>query len=78
MPMPPPNPTTDGRSDPQTRHEVDQLARALRTVGTSSIEDLQTLVGARFWDDGRFEKALAVGLAEGVLRRVSGGSIAAS
>lgn len=76
MPMPPPNPTTDGRSDPQTRHEVQQVVRALRAEGPSRPADLETALGARFWDEGRFDHALAIAVAEGLVRRTPDGELA--
>jgi hypothetical protein len=78
MPMPPPNPTTDGRSDPQTRHEVQQVVRALRAEGPIAPGDLEAALGARYWDEGRFDHALAVAVAEGLVRRAPDGSLAAS
>jgi hypothetical protein len=78
MPMPPPNPTTDGRSDPQTRHEVQRVVRALRAEGPIAPGDLEAALGARYWDEGRFDHALAVAVAEGLVRRAPDGSLAAS
>ncbi|KRF34785.1 hypothetical protein [Nocardioides sp. Soil805] len=78
MPMPPPNPTTDGRSDPQTRHEVQQVVRALREEGPAPVTRLEEVLGARFWDDGRFEHAVAVALTEGLVRRGTDGALASS
>jgi hypothetical protein len=53
MPMPPPNPTTDGRSDPQTRHEVQQVVRALRAEGPIAPGDLEAALGPRAVRRGR-------------------------
>jgi hypothetical protein len=78
MPMPPPNPTTDGRSDPQTSHEVQQVVRALRAEGPRPLPELEQVIGARFWDDGHFEHAVAVAVAEGLVRRTPGGSLSSA
>ncbi len=46
MPMPPPQPSTEGPRDRHVAHETGQLVRALRTNGPQSPESLATLVGA--------------------------------
>jgi hypothetical protein len=66
MPMPPPKPSTEHR-DRIRDHEVAQILRALRAEGPQSFDELATLVGARFWEPGRFERA--------VLDAVSGGQV---
>jgi hypothetical protein len=74
MPMPPPKPSTEVR-DPHTGHEIAQLLRALRTAGPQSTDALAGLVGARFWEDGRFERALALAVSDGVLARAQDGRL---
>jgi hypothetical protein len=66
MPVPPPKPTTEHR-DRIRDHEVAQIMRALRAEGPQSSDELATLVGARFWEPGRFERA--------VLDAISGGQV---
>jgi hypothetical protein len=73
MPMPPPKPSTEGKRDRQVFHEMGQLTRAVEQNGPCSIEDLGTLVGAAYWEPGRFERALALALADGLVVRGEGG-----
>jgi uncharacterized protein YcaQ len=69
MPMPPPKPTSEGPRDRQVLHEVRQVARAVQEHGPLQPDDLATLVGAPFWEEGRFERALAYALADGLVVR---------
>jgi hypothetical protein len=73
MPMPPPKPSTEGRRDRQVFHEMGQLARAVEHNGPSTPEELATLVGAAYWEHGRFERALNLALADGLIVRGEGG-----
>jgi len=77
MPMPPPKPSAEAYSDPRTRAEVKQLTRALRAHGPVTSERLGELVGAAYWDRGRFDEVLVLGLAEGRLVRDTDGRLAA-
>jgi hypothetical protein len=72
MPMPPPRPSTEGR-DRILEHEVAQVLRALRTEGPQSSDDLATLVGARFWEPGRFERAVVDAIANGRIIQLNDG-----
>jgi hypothetical protein len=73
MPMPPPKPTTEGPRDRHVNHEIEQIVRALRTEGPQNSEQLAQLVGARFWEEGRFEKAMTLAASDGlVLQRNDG------
>jgi hypothetical protein len=76
MPMPPPKPSTEVR-DPHTDHEIAQLLRALHATGAQVPDDLAELVGARFWDVGRFERAVALAVADGVIARTADGRLSA-
>jgi hypothetical protein len=78
MPMPPPKPTTEGPRDRQVAHEVGQVVRALRAEGPQVPEQLATLVGAPYWEPGRFDRALAICLADGLVVRRPDGLLAAS
>lgn len=69
MPMPPPKPSAEARSDPRVRGEAGQLVRALRANGPIPVERLAELVGADYWDRGRFDAALALAMTEGLLLR---------
>ena len=67
MPRPPPKPSTEGTRDRQTRHERDQLVRALQDEGPQHREGLEKLVGARYWDSGRFDRALTHAVSDGLV-----------
>lgn len=69
MPMPPPKATTESPRDRQVFHEMGQIVRALEHQGPQTVEDLQRLVGATYWEGGRFERALAFAVADGLLVR---------
>jgi hypothetical protein len=67
MPMPPPKASTEGPRDRQVFHEMGQLVRALEQQGPQSPDQLQQLVGATYWESGRFERALALTVADGLV-----------
>jgi hypothetical protein len=73
MPMPPPKPSTEGPRDRQVLSEMRQIARAVAENGPIQPEELTTLVGASYWEPGRFERALALALADGLVVRGEGG-----
>jgi hypothetical protein len=73
MPMPPPKPTTESRRDRRVGHEIDQIVRALRTEGPQSSEELARLVGAPYWDDGRFEQAIGYAVSDGLVLQTNDG-----
>jgi hypothetical protein len=78
MPMPPPKPTTEGPRDRQVMAEVGQLSRALQTEGPQSSEALSGLVGANYWEPGRFVRALAFAIGDGHVVRTADGRLAAT
>ena len=78
MPMPPPKPSTEGRRDRQVFHEMGQIVRAVEHNGPVQPDGLATLVGATYWEQGRFERALALAVADGLLVRGEGGVLQAS
>ena len=78
MPMPPPKPSTEGRRDRQVFHEMGQIVRALETRGPQTADDLGGLVGAAFWEQDRFERALAHAMSDGLVHRTGEGLISAS
>jgi hypothetical protein len=78
MPMPPPKPSTEGRRDRQVFHEMGQLVRAVEQDGPFSPEELAERVGAQYWEPGRFERALALAVADGLIVRGEGGILQAS
>jgi hypothetical protein len=77
MPMPPPQPSTEGKHDRQVSHEMGQLVRALRANGPQPPDRLAELVGAAYWEPGRYESALALTVADGLAHRTSDGRLAA-
>ena len=77
MPMPPPKASTEGHRDRQVFHEMGQLVRALETVGPSTPEQLADQVGAVYWEAGRFDRALAFLLADGLAVRAPDGRLQA-
>ncbi len=78
MPMPPPKPTTEGPRDRQVSHEMGQLVRALEAEGPLTAERLAVVVGARYWERGRFDRALALAVADGLVVPTADGTLAAS
>jgi hypothetical protein len=77
MPMPPPKPSTEGRRDRQVFHEMGQLVRALEQNDAQQPEELARLVGADYWEEGRFERALSLALSDGLIVRTADGSLVA-
>ena len=67
MPMPPPKASTEGPRDRQVFHEMGQLVRALEEQGPQTVEDLHRIVGAAYWEGGRFERAVALAAADGLV-----------
>jgi hypothetical protein len=67
MPMPPPKASTEGHRDRQVFHEMGQVVRALEQQGPQTVEDLRHLVGAAYWEGGRFDRALAFAVADGLV-----------
>ena len=56
-----------GGRDRLVRHELDQILRVLGDGGPQTREDLQRLVGARYWDAGRFDRALTYAVSHGLV-----------
>jgi len=75
MPMPAPKASTEGRRDRQVFHEMGQIVRALDTLGPQSPEELQHKVGADYWEPGRFDRALAFSVADGLVVRIADGRL---
>ncbi len=72
MPMPPPKPSTEGRRDRQVFHEMGQIARAIEHEGPCQPEELALRVGAAYWEPHRFERALSLAIADGLIVRGPG------
>ena len=67
MPMPPPKASTESPRDRQVFHEMGQIVRALEGQGPQRLDDLRNLVGAPFWEAGRFDRAMALAAADGLV-----------
>jgi hypothetical protein len=67
--MPPPKPSVEGARDRQVRHEIRQIVRAVGDLGPVSPDRLAEAVGARYWEDGRFDRAVAYAVTDGVVVR---------
>ena len=78
MPMPPPKPTTEGPRDRQVFHEMGQIVRALEIEGPQAPDRLAEIVGARFWEQDRFERALAIAASDGLVVRTAEGTVSAT
>jgi len=78
MPMPPPRASTEGKRDRQVFHEMGQIVRALEVNGPQPPERLAELVGGAYWETGRFERALAFVVLDGLAYETAEGLIATS
>ena len=78
MPMPPPKASTEGKRDRQVFHEMGQIVRALEVNGPQQPERLAELVGASYWEQDRFDRALAFAVQDGLAYRTDDGSLAAA
>ena len=78
MPMPPPKASTEGPRDRQVVHEMGQIVRALEHNGPCEPAELESLVGALYWEEGRFARALALAVGDGQVVRGEGGLLQAS
>ena len=76
-PMPPPKASTEGPRDRHVHYEIGQIVRAVQAQGPQAPDDLRSLVGAEFWESERFDKALALAVADGLLTRQGDGRLAA-
>ena len=77
MPMPPPKATTESPRDRQVFHEMGQIVRALEDRGPQQPNDLQALVGASYWEHGRFDRALTLAASDGLVVRAEDGRLQA-
>jgi hypothetical protein len=67
MPMPPPKASTESPRDRQVFHEIGQIVRALEATGPQRLDDLAERVGAPYWEAGRFDRAMALAAADGLV-----------
>ena len=75
MPMPPPKASTEGHRDRQVFHEMGQIVRALEAEGPCDPDELAARVGAAYWEQDRFERALAFAVADGLVSRGADGRL---
>jgi hypothetical protein len=75
MPLPPPKASTEGPRDRQVAHEMSQVVRALRAEGPMSRAALADRLGAVYWDDDRFDRALGYVVADGLVVRTADGML---
>jgi hypothetical protein len=55
-----------------------QIVRALEAHGPTPAEGLRDIVGGRWWEEHRFERALAMAASDGLVHRTDDGSFAAT
>ena len=67
MPMPPPKASTESPRDRQVFHEMGQIVRALEATGPQRLDDLAERIGAAYWEAGRFDRAMAFAVADGLV-----------
>ena len=77
-PMPPPKPSTEGPRDRQVLHEMGQIVRALQANGPTPPDRLREVVGGQWWEEGRFERALARAASDGLVHTTGDGSVVAT
>ena len=77
-PMPPPKPSTEGPRDRQVFHEIGQIVRALEAHGPTTPDELREVVGGRWWEESRFDRALALAASDGMVHTTDDGKVAAT
>ena len=77
-PMPPPKPSPEGPRVRQVFHEIGQIVRALEAHGPTTPEDLREVVGGRWWEEHRFDRALALAASDGMVHTTDDGKVAAT
>jgi hypothetical protein len=55
-----------------------QIVRALEHLGPQPVEELRRAVGATYWEKDRFDRALALAAAEGLVHTRTDGALVAS
>ncbi len=78
MPMPPPRASVEGIRDRHVFHEMGQIVRALEATGPQTADDLAWTVGAYYWEYGRFDRALAFAVSDGLVFMTAEGTVSAS
>ncbi|HET7387683.1 MAG TPA: hypothetical protein VFJ19_13580 [Nocardioidaceae bacterium] len=70
MPIPPPPSSTEGHRDRDVRREIAMIVRALEGEGPLELDGLSILVGAKYWEEGRFDRALRLAISDRVVLRM--------
>ena len=78
MPMPPPKPTHEGHRDRQVFHEMGQIVRALERQRPPAPRRPGPAPGRGVLGAGRFDKALAFAVTDGLVHRSADGTVATS
>jgi len=55
-----------------------QIVRALEIEGPQAPDRLAEIVGARFWEQDRFERALAIAASDGLVVKTAEGTVSAT
>ena len=55
-----------------------QIVRALEAQGPLTPDALREVVGGTWWEEGRFDRALAMAASDGLVHRTSEGTFAAT
>jgi hypothetical protein len=76
-PMPPPKASTEGPRDRHVHYEIGQIVRALQQEGPKAPDELARTLGSDYWEPGRFDRALALAVSDGMLTRQGDGRLAA-
>ncbi len=75
MPMPPPKPSTEGPRDRHVFHEMGVIVRALEANGPLTRERLAEVTGGSYWEHERFDYALSLALADGLVYATDEGTL---
>jgi hypothetical protein len=55
-----------------------QIVRALEHHGPTPPDDLRTAVGGQWWEEGRFDRALALAASDGLVHLTDEGTVVAT
>ena len=74
-PMPPPKASTEGPRDRHVHYEIGQIVRALQHQGPQAPDELADKLGSAYWEPGRFDRAVALAVSDGLLTRQGDGRL---
>ncbi|MGH3444326.1 MAG: hypothetical protein ACRDPB_03015 [Nocardioidaceae bacterium] len=78
MPIPPPPSSTEGHRDRDVRREIALIVRALEDEGPVELDALSMLVGGKYWEGERFDRALRLAISDRVVLRMPDGRYVAA